>query len=95
MIDVKQAVKAAAQFAEDVLGPENVRGARLEEVEISEDGGHWLITLGFLNSDTPEGGRSAFEVLAGIREKREYKVFKVDAETGRVLSMKIRVVCPE
>lgn len=95
MIDVKQAVKAAAQFAEDVLGPENVRGARLEEVETSEDGGHWLITLGFLSPETPAGRRTAFEALAGIPEKRDYKLFKVDMETGQVISMKIRVVSPE
>ena len=37
----------------------------------------------------------AFEVLAGLPEKREYKVFKVDVETGKVISMKIRVVSPE
>jgi hypothetical protein len=95
MIDVKQAVKAATQFAEDVLGPENVQGARLEEVEISEDGGHWLITLGFLGPEAPAGRRTAFEALAGIPGKRDYKVFKIDRETGTVISMKIRSVSPE
>lgn len=95
MIDVKQAVKAAAQFAEDVLGPENVQGARLEEVETSEDGAHWLITLGFLRPDAPESRRTAFEALAGIPGKRDYKLFKVDMETGEVISMKIRSVSPE
>lgn len=92
MIDVKQAVKAAIQFAQDVLGPEQARGARLEEVEISADRAHWLITLGLPHRESLESRRTAFETLAGIPGKLDYKVFKVDMNTGKVLSMKIRPV---
>ena len=54
----------------------------VEEVEQLD--GHWLITLGY---DAP-GIVSAF----GGKENRDYKTFKVDRETGEVVSMKIREV---
>jgi hypothetical protein len=80
MIDVKKAVTAALTYAQE-LGRS---GATLEEVDRSEDDRYWLVTLGFprrLND---------FAVLGGVKYEPDYKVFKVDAETGEVLSMKIR-----
>ena len=80
MIDVKKAVTAALAYAQELGRP----GATLEEVERSEDDRYWLVTLGFprrLND---------LSVLGGIRYEPDYKVFKVDAETSEVLSMKIR-----
>jgi hypothetical protein len=54
----------------------------VEEVELT--GGYWLITLGY---DRPPA-------LPGFNLKgpRTFKVFKVDGETGEVISMKIREV---
>jgi len=89
MIDVKQAVKAAVQFAEDALGPNEASGARLEEIEMSSDEAFWLITLGLPDRAATEG-RTVWEALSGASGKRDYKVFKVDGRTGKVVSMKMR-----
>lgn len=92
MITIKEARKAAALFAEEVLGPDRVEGTRLEEVEDDVINTHdvWVITLSF--SKEP-GTMSAYEQMmqngSGARP-RDYKTFAVDKETGRVISMKIR-----
>jgi hypothetical protein len=81
MIGVQRAVAAARDFASDLLDEEKLAGITLEEVELSTDERFWLVTLGF-----PTLGR--WSELAGAG--RDYKVFRVDAETGTVSSMKIR-----
>jgi hypothetical protein len=83
MIDVKQAVKIAYDYLTS-LYPE-ARSVELEEVELTEDERYWLITLGY----TALGGSipSAF----ALREKK-YKTLKTDAESGRVVSMKMRLL---
>lgn len=48
----------------------------IEEIELSEDERFWMLTLGY--EEGPFGGHKA------------YKVFKIDAYTGEVLSMKMR-----
>lgn len=84
MIDVKQAVRAAMQFAEELYGPRENLAYTLEEVVPSEDDRYWYVTLGFMDSGSP------LAVMSGFRPQREYKVFQVDSEDGRVISMKIR-----
>ena len=83
MIQVKEAVANAFNFLRDIYGGESLHDIRLEEVEQSEDGKSWRITLSFLRDLSP---------LATALGKfsREYKVFSVDAATGAVQSMKIR-----
>lgn len=98
-IDLKTAVSAATNYLEslqDIVG--NLGGLRLEEVELSEDKKYWLITLGFDVSTksrnplginfTPEGSLMRETNLL----TREYKLFKVNSETGEVEAMKIRKV---
>ncbi len=50
----------------------------IEEIELSSDEKYWLITLGHPRT---------FFVPA-----KDYKKIKVDAETGEVISMKMRIV---
>jgi len=92
--DVKVAASAAQKYLISLLktmGNLDIKDLRVEEVEFSEDDQSWLITLGFTRPadrlEDPLG-----EVLATPRYRREYKIFKVDAETGQVKSMKIRQV---
>ena len=82
MISVKQAVEKAAEFAKGLLDDARAGELRLEEVEIIQpaDGKRWLITLSM-----PQINAFGFP-----SKEREYKTFKVDGETGDVLSMKIR-----
>jgi len=90
-VDVKTAVTAANRYLQDVkdLMEIQLESLRLEEVELSEDQRDWLITLGF---DVPIRGNSLANLMSGTNSvyQREYKLFKVDSETGEVKSMKIR-----
>jgi hypothetical protein len=57
--------------------------ARLEEVELTDDGQYWLITLSYPDPD---------QISWDLGGKREYKVFKIAEPAGEVKSMKIRKV---
>jgi hypothetical protein len=90
-IDVKEAVrKVVAYFSK--LYPKLVAGANLmlEEVEESEDGSYWLVTLGYDMHRQASSLPGALRAMYGPEVERNYKVFKVDAKTGRIVSMKIR-----
>lgn len=82
MIDVKQATdKAKAHLVAFFPEAEQVQ---LEEVELSEDKAFWLITLSY------EGVSSSVASSMLVGKSLLYKIFKLDAESGEVLSMKIR-----
>ncbi len=83
MLDVKAAAQRAAEYYAALYSQEAAANVRLEEVELSEDGQYWLITLSY--------PRPGIEALFGDG-KREYKQFKIEASTGKVISMKIRKV---
>jgi hypothetical protein len=83
MIDVKQAAQSASNFIAGLYSNETISDVMLEEVELSEDGKYWLITLSFAAPS------SSVHPILGIRG-RLYKIFKIDTDTGEVLSMKIR-----
>lgn len=84
MIDVKEAAQRASQYFADLYETESA-AVQLEEVELTEDGKFWLITLSY-------PVRRAFDVPIPpfMQQKREYKLFKIDTKTGGVRSMKIR-----
>jgi hypothetical protein len=87
MIDVKAAAETAAQYLRALFPDIPHDSIRLEEVELDEAGEIWFITLSFL-----ERSDSAFAALATGGYERKYKVFAVDAVSGKVKSMKIRLV---
>lgn len=80
MIDVKSAVHSAMDYISGFESLFPTRNVRLEETELAEGGGQsvWLITLSFV--DNP------------LLTARIYKQFRIDAETGTVLSMKSRPI---
>lgn len=99
-IDVKEAVRLAKDFAQGIYENEKIAQLGLEAVERSEDGRYWLVTLGFTRPWAPppapsrdrDVSMSPLErVLSGARESkgREYKVFRVDAHSGAVVSMEM------
>jgi hypothetical protein len=55
----------------------------VEEIEKSEDGQFWFVTIGY---DAPTNDSS----YALSNTVRRYKVFKVDILTEEVVSMKVR-----
>ena len=75
MIDVKEAIQAAVSYFKELIRDDV--SPSLEEVELSENERFWFVTLGYPAPFGPFG-------------KREYKVFKVKADTGQVVAMKIR-----
>ena len=89
-IAVKAAVKTAMEYLATFQDLLPLRDVRLEETEY-EDAGDWLITLSAVdNSRYPEGN---LPDSLGLR-KREYKVFRIDASSGKVKSMKVRSLVP-
>ncbi len=76
-LTAKEAAEVAAKYLAE-LKDMNRLDISIEEIELTSDENHWLITLGH--------PRSFFGPT------KEYKVIKVDAETGEVLSMKMRIV---
>jgi hypothetical protein len=88
MIDVKQAVKIATDFVNDVLSSEKIDRITFEEVELDEGQSCWYITLGLGTIVKVD----PFAVLSGKPSQLHvrYKVFKIDRGSGEVISMKIR-----
>ena len=84
-LDVKGAVATALAYLKDLYSDEQLENIRLEEVWLSDDEKYWYITIGY---DSPSSAR---DPLAALRPpEREYKLFKVRVEDGRVIEMKMR-----
>jgi hypothetical protein len=88
MIDVKQAVQAASDFIKQLYGANQLKQLTLEEVELTDDDRFWLVTLGFSRPELV----SPLEAFATAKQRREYKILKIHADSGKVQSMKIREV---
>ena len=67
----------------------------VEEAELDEAEQFWKITLGYDKLKTYANPTQLSRILAPYDVfEREYKVFKVHALTGKVISMKIRENAP-
>ncbi len=93
MISVKDAAKAAEEYARELFSADDLRHLRLEEVRLSEDEQYWNITLGWVD-DAAARPSAVLGNLAFNTQKlpRIYKVFEVDVESGQVRAMKMRDV---
>ncbi|MBV8782530.1 MAG: hypothetical protein JO353_14125 [Phycisphaerae bacterium] len=85
MIDLKEAVKKAIEFAVATLGQ---RDYMLEEIK--SDDRQFYVTLSF--ADRIEGLKIATPLSGRRHIGREYKVFDVDKASGEVAAMSIRNV---
>lgn len=81
MIDVKKAADISAEYLINFF-PTSTK-IQLEEVELTDDKKFWNITLSYESEDTATG----YIVLGKVRK---FKIFRIDALNGEVLSMKIR-----
>ncbi len=90
-LDTKQAARLALKYFNDLFPDAQISDVALEEVEFSDDENHWLITLGY-ETQTAQAKQLNKQLvhLFGPSPARKYKVFKVDAQTGKVISMRIR-----
>jgi hypothetical protein len=92
MIEMKQAVQTALEFCRSLYGQDKLADILVEEVELTEDEKFWLVTLGF-NIGPGEASQPATAVSGGSLSKRPdhvFKTMKVDASSGRSLSLKIK-----
>ncbi|GEM86472.1 hypothetical protein [Meiothermus granaticius] len=87
MLDVREAVKVATEYIQALYTPQPLPELRLEEVERSADEKFWEVTLSFVVREP-----TAYLSLGEAARTREYKLLRVDAESGQVQSMKIRRV---
>ena len=85
MIDLKTASKIAIEFVHSIY-PDN-SDFQVEEIETSEDGKYWLITIGMYDLTDVKGTLGAL-----IAKPRKYKAVQINKENGDVRSMKIRKV---
>lgn len=92
-IDVKEAVRLAKEFAARIYEAEKISRLGLEAVERTDDGKYWLVTLGFSRPWSYPKAQGSFSPLDEVlprperQPEREYKVFRVDANTGAVLGI--------
>lgn len=84
-IDVRAASLAAASYFKDLYRDKKILSMSLEEVELSSDEKHWLITLSYVFSDDDD--LTFFDT-----PRTKFKVFSIDTTTGKVVSMKIRQI---
>ena len=82
MINVKEATDKAKEHLLAFFP--DAEQVQLEEVELSEDKAYWLITLSY------EGLSSSVASSMLVGKSLLYKIFKLDAKQGEVISMKIR-----
>ena len=93
-MDVKQAAQTAKKYAADVFADDKISYIALEEVEFDEGSDVWRITLSFLR---PTGTMNSLDVIApglsrGENVRRSYKIVNVHDQSGRVISVKHRVL---
>jgi hypothetical protein len=83
-VTAKQAAQVAVKYLNDVCAPPTIENILLEEIEFSEDERYWFVTLSF--KQYPTSGISEIWEAA----EKKLRLFKVDARSGKVVSMKIR-----
>ena len=90
MITIEQAVEAARNFVKRVNVEDELKQLRVEEIESSEDNERWFVTLGWVEPAARTIGFSGLTPATIEALPRVYRVFSVDAESGEVISMKMR-----
>ena len=88
-MDVKEAVQAAKQHVAEIFADESIVDIGLEEVELDEVNGVWLITIGFTRIWERPGG--IIRALGGDTQ-RVFKIVRIDDDSGCVQSVKHRNV---
>ncbi|WP_417912766.1 hypothetical protein [Candidatus Electronema sp. TJ] len=106
-IAMHDAVKIAKTEARQLFEEEETAHLMLEEVDFDAAEQAWLVTLGYdshlvvKTTRVPEEATTSFDVdmlqsvggeIIEERKPRVYKVFRIDAADGRLISMKMRDV---
>ena len=84
MLEVKQIVRIAFEFVNDLLKDEHIQGLRLEEVERLRDGRRWHVTVSFIRPNA-----TPIPTIAVLKEPpRDFKTLTILGMNGEVESMK-------
>jgi len=86
-MDMKEAVKVAKDYIQQLLVDEKISDLGLEEIEQNPRSGTWNITLGF---SRPWDSRNNIALLGGAAPRRTYWTLQVRESDGEVLSVRIR-----
>jgi len=89
-MDVKQAVKTAKEYIENIYDEEFISNVGLEEVEFNPISRQWKITVGF--SRLWDRENPAPIPISDARRPRSYKVVIIGDRNEQVLSMKDRLM---
>jgi hypothetical protein len=95
-LDAKLAAKLSLNYFNELFPNAATSNVVLEEVEFLENENCWLITLGFdepspkKNLSNVQINKSIADLFGASSPTRKFKIFKVNAKTGKVLSMRIR-----
>ena len=91
MITFKQAIKFAQDSAAEIFEPSELRGLRVEAINLTDDGMHWYVTLGWVASETRIiSGSNPLSIPTGpaiVEAPRVYKKFKINSESGEMIGM--------
>lgn len=90
MISLRDAAIRAMDFYKDI--DPDAQDPRVEEVEKGDDMNEWYITLSFQSNEQAFNLIVPNSASTGVMNGRKYKIFAVNANTGEVESMKIRVL---
>jgi hypothetical protein len=84
MFTVKDAVQTAMNLLNDLYDTRKFEDILLEAVEMTEDGKHWLVTIGFSRKALSE---NVMEAIGSKKYIRSRKKFRIDAGNGDLVSM--------
>ena len=84
-VDVKTAVRIAAAYFDQLI-QRRYSDLGVEEVEKTDDDRFWLVTVGYTVASADLSPLAALH----NHSTREYKIIKVDAQSGEAVSMKVR-----
>jgi hypothetical protein len=85
-IDVKTAARVASSYFDQLI-QRHYSDLAVEEVEKTDDDRFWLVTIGYNVTSSERGTLAAFQSPPPVRE---YKIIKVDSQSGEAVSMKVR-----
>ena len=89
-MDVKEAVRRAKNYLDDLYQAEEIANVGLEEVVFEDMSNTWKVTIGF---SRPWDYRNALTAALGNGgPARSYKVLRIDDDSGRVESLTDRLL---
>ena len=88
-MDVKEAVQTAKKYVAELFTDEKIADVGLEEVEFNSMSNNWEVTIGFSRSWQTN---LLVAALSNQHQKRSYKLVCINDDSGKVLSLKDRVL---